>query len=367
MPHFQWFRINTNLVIMIITVAIFAGCAGPPGRHPAAEKPADTGKTPQRRPPEIVIVDANQTAAEGNLKKAASMLEELTDSHPENIKALKLLAKIYSNLGKEDESFTLWERVYKLNPYDPDAAYETSKKLRYREDWSQLRSRMRDLEKKGAADRRHYLMIGRADLRLGYKAEAEKYLLKANGMKEADLLLGKLYYGRGRYSEAQKAFQKTLRKDKGNYSAHIYSGYIYYSRKRYAKALEHYRKALRTRNSSQANLCLAAVHQKLGNYSSAIEYFEDGLSKNDPRGTNERKKAYNTLCRLLIKRGKTDRAYSVIRRGIREFPDSGGLYFYWGTALFKDGFHARAKDKFKKAARDPSWKEIALKKFHSIR
>ncbi|MDZ7861084.1 MAG: tetratricopeptide repeat protein [Candidatus Krumholzibacteriota bacterium] len=362
MPQFRY-----SLVIIIITVAFFAGCAGPQGRHPAAEKPADTAKTTQKRPPEIVLVDANQTAAAGNLKKAASMLEELIDSHPENIEALRLLAKIYSNLGKEDESFTLWERVYRLNPYDPDAAYETSKTLRYTEDWSQLRSRMRKLEKKGVADRRHYLMLGRADFRLGYKAEAEKYLLKANGLKEADLLLGKLYYGQGRYSEAKKAFEKTLRKDKGNYSAHIYLGYINYSRKRYAKALEHYRKALGTRNSSHANLCLAAVHRKLGNYTSAIKFFEDGLSINDSRGTNERKKAYNTLCRLLIKTGKTDRAYSVIRRGVREFPDSGGLYFYWGTALFKDGFPARAKDKFKKAARDPSWKDEALKRFHSIR
>ena len=50
-----------------------------------------------------------------------------------------------------------------------------------------------------------------------------------------------------------------------------------------------------------------------------------------------------------------------------EFSTAGGLYFYWGEALLKQGRKAEAKEKYKLAAEDPKWKDSALKRFHSIK
>ena len=356
----------TNIILMPSIIVILAGCAGPTPRKPVTGETEDPVKITPQQSAEFIIVDANQTAAAGNLKKAAFMLEDLIQSQPENIKALRLLAKIYNSLGKEDKSLSLWERVFSLDPYDPDAVYETGQALASRQNWSQLRLHIQELEKSGKADNRHFLLIGRADIHLGYKTEAEKYLQKAKGLQQTDILLGKLYYGQGRYSKAETAFKRALRKNPNNYSVHLHLGYINYSRERYSAAVEHYRKATSiSSNDSHTYLCLAAVYQKMGDSASAIKYFENGLSLTGTPGI-ERKKAYNTLCRLLVKTGNIQKIYSIIRRGLKEFPDSGGLYFYWGIILLKDGSPTSAKSKFKKAAQDPIWRKAALQRFHSI-
>jgi tetratricopeptide (TPR) repeat protein len=358
--------INTMMLSLAVIVLVLAGCASPSRRGPITGETKDPVKVTPERPADIVIVDANQTAAEGNLKKAAFMLDDLIKSHPENIKALRLLAKIYSSLGEEDKSLSIWERVFSLDPSDPDAVYETGQALASRQNWSQLRLHIQELENIGKADKRHFLLIGQADIQLGYKTEAEKYLQKAKGLQQTDILLGKLYYGQGRYSESETAFKRALRKNPDNYSVHLHLGYINYSRKRYSAAVEHYQKATSiSSNKAHTYLCLAAVYQKMGDSASAIKYFENGLSLTGTPGI-ERKKAYNTLCRLLVKTGNIQEVYSIIRRGLKEFPDSGGLYFYWGIILLKDGSPTDAKSKFKKAAQDPVWRKAALQRFHSI-
>jgi tetratricopeptide (TPR) repeat protein len=254
-----------------------------------------------------------------------------------------------------------------LDPYDPDAAYEIGTTMAKKEDWEEVRTLMVSLDTAGKADARHYLLAGQADLELGYRTEAEKYLLKAGDLELAQSLLGGLYYDRGDLDNAEKAFLKSLDMNSSNYTANLHMGYIRYHEKKYRGAIQYYGGAHTAAPSDPlACLSLAAAYEKSGDRSSAIEYYRKGLSLKgiDP---SERKKVYTTTSRLLLETGQLDEVGKFASTGVGEFSAAGGLYFYWGEALLKQGRKSEAKEKYKKAAEDPQWKDSALKRFHSIR
>ncbi len=358
-------------MLIIMSLLLLAGCAGVP--------PAETGLEPGGQPgtavpdkeaglsPGGIIFDATLAAQNADYRKAEEMLEQLIEREPENLEALKLLAKVYSTDGLKHLSSTTWKKVSVLDPADADAAYETGITLARNEKWSDLRTRMMKTESYGTADKRHYLLIGQADLELGYKTEAEKYLLKAASLELAKTLLGKLYYNQGKISKAETAFEETLKKNPVNYIANLHLGYISFNRGRLEKALDYYRRAHRTDpENALACLSLASLHQKMNHPVKAIEYYNKSISlKKIPQA--EKKKAYISLCHLLLKENMINDIYSAVEKGLADFPSSGGLYFYWGEALLRQGKQSDAKEKYKQAARDAAWKKHALARFHSIR
>jgi tetratricopeptide (TPR) repeat protein len=257
--------------------------------------------------------------------------------------------------------------VADLDPYDPDAAYEVGTALSKKNDWEGVRARMVSLDSAGKADARHYLLAGQADLELGYRSEAEKYLLRAGDLELAQSLLGQLYYDRGDLESAEDAFLKALAVNSSNYTANLHMGYIRYHDKQYQGAIRYYGAAHKSEPSDpMACLSLAAAYEKSGDRDSAIKYFRMGLGL-EGVPVSERKKVYTTTVRLLLETGQLDEVEKLAFAGTGEFPAAGGLYFYWGEALLKQGRDAEAKEKYKKAAEDPTWKDSALKRFHSIR
>ena len=102
------------------------------------------------------------------------------------------------------------------------------------------------------------------------------------------------------------------------------------------------------------------------NYSNfGFEYYEKGLTMKGI-AASERKNVCTAVTRLYVETGQYDEAETFASRHAGEFSTAGGIYFYWGEALLKQGRKAEAKDKYKKAAGDPAWKDNALKRFHSI-
>ncbi len=357
-------------LVPVLLIVLQLGCSGTPPSESIPGSDLETGlPDDQPEPPTAVaiIADAELAAQSGDYRLAAELLTGLLENDPGNIEALRLLARVYSADGKTEPAASTWRKVAELDPSDPDAAYEVGIGLARMEKWDELRVRMMQTESLGTADERHYLLIGQAGMERGYRDEAEKYLLKAGDIELATALLGKLYYGRGRTADSEKAFKKTLRMNPENYIANLHMGYISYNRGNRRTALGYYEKAYRSDpNDPLACISLASLHEKLSDNGKAIEYFSAALSlKKIPRP--EKKKAYVSLSRLLVKTGQLNRVYSVVQLGLAEFPSSGGLFFYWGEALLRHGRNAEAKDKFKKAANDPSWKKPALERFHSIR
>ena len=223
------------------------------------------------------------------------------------------------------------------------------------------------LDSVGAADGRHHLLAGRAALELGYRSEAREQLGRAGDIELARTLLGTLAYEQGDLAEAESAFRDAVRRNPGNFTANLHLGYISYHRGRYRDAIDYYRTAHQIdETNSLACLSLAAACEKAGDRASAVRYYEAGLQLG---GTpvSERRKVYLSLARLLYELGRDARVETAAKRGLEEFPDEGGLYFYWGEALLRLDRPADAKEKYRQAARDPRWKDPALKRFHSIR
>jgi tetratricopeptide (TPR) repeat protein len=321
---------------------------------------------PEAPSAEEVIVDAEAKAQNDHLEEAASMLEELVVREETNTTALRLLAQVYSALGLREQSTETWARIALIEPYDPDAAYETAISDARRGDWLMVRSKMIALESAGKAESRHFLLLGEADLELGQKGEAKAYLKKAEGETRANFLLGTLYYGEGKYEKAGGEFERVLRKDPDNPSAHLHMGWLAYRNGEQRKALGHYREAVRLNPGDPLPvLSLAGLLEEMKRKSEAIEYYRDALSlPGIPR--EEKRKAYNSFCRLLVEAGTLDEAERSIARGLREFPGSGGLYYQWGMLLLERSDREGAIEKLKQSAKDPVWKEAALRRINSV-
>lgn len=350
-----------RLAALAVAAAV-AGCAGAP---PSEEVPEAAPPAPPTA--EEVILDAKVHAQNRQYEQAASKLEEIHEKEKANIEVLRLLAAVYTALGKTEESAEAWKKISILDPTDPDAAYECGSSLARRSDWNGVRTKMLVVESAGAADSRHYLLLGEADMELGYRGEAEKYLKKAKGLGRAQYILGKLYYERGKLAKAERTFEKVLASNPDNYSAHLYMGWLCYKKGERLRALKHYESSTRLNpEDALARLSLAALLEELDRKEEAIGHYRGSLSlPNAPK--SERKKAYNSLTRLLVERGRTEEAVSLVRKGLSEFPGAGGLYFQWGEALLKEGRKDEAREKFKRAAEDPVWREVALRRIHTIR
>lgn len=357
------------LVATFLAVYLFSGCAGgPPSEAPSPDTEEETGEIGQDLDSSgAVIFDATVAAQNSQFKTAATMLMGLLEKEPDNIEALRLLARVYAADGNASASSSTWEKVATLSPSDPDAAYEAGSALAGKEKWNEVRTRMLSTEAYGKADKRHYLLLGQASLELGYNGEAEKYLLKAGDVELAEVLLGKLYYKKGKTQLAERTFKKTLEKNSGNYIANLHLGYINYSRNRKEVALKYYRKAHRADpDDPLAILSMASLLEKIGNRKDAVKYYKRSLTlRRTP--VSERRKVYISLVRLMLEGKMYNELYPVAGKGAGEFPDAGGIYFYWGEALRLQGNNKKAREMFNKAARDPAWKKHALERFHSIR
>jgi len=355
-------RATARLAASAAALILLAGCGG----APPVETPADTAPEPAQAPAPV-LMDAEVAAKAGDYDAALEIIREILSGDTDDIEALRLLARVQTASGDRAGSSETWEKIARIDPYDPDAAYEAATSMAKRGDWEGVRSRMVSLDSAGMADARHYLLAGRADLELGYRTEAEKYLVRAGELELAQSLLGKLYYDRGDLDSAEGAFEKALAMNGSNYTANLHMGYIRYHGRKYRSAIKYYTAAHKAEPSDPlACLSLAAACEKSGDRVSAIKYYRKGL---DLKGVDpsERKKVCTATARLLVETGQYEEAGRFASGHVGEFSAAGGLYFYWGEALLKQGRKSEAKEKYKKAAEDPYWKDNALKRFHSIR
>ncbi len=359
-PNPPSLRFRNTALTILVPVLLF-GCArttSEPGRTVRLEPEAPSA--------EEVIVEAEAKAQSNQLEEAASILEELVVREKTNTTALRLLANVYAALGLREQSTETWAKIALIEPYDPDAAYETALADARRGEWKKVRSKMIALETAGKTESRHYLLLGEADLELGQKGEAKAYLKRAGSETRAHFLLGTLYYGERKYGEAEREFETVLRADPDNPSAHLHMGWLAYRKGERRRALEHYREAVRLNPGDPLPvLSLAGLLEEMERKSEAIEYYRDALSlPGIPR--EEKRKAYNSFCRLLVETGTLDEAEESIARGLGEFPGSGGLYYQWGMLLLERGNRREAIEKLKLAAKDPVWREAALRRINSI-
>ena len=100
---------------VLLGQALFPGCAvSPPESRqaapPAAEEGAE-GEAKRGETSEMVILEASQAAKEKRYDDAVSMLEDLLVTDPENLDALRLLARVHAASGDHDISSRIYEKI----------------------------------------------------------------------------------------------------------------------------------------------------------------------------------------------------------------------------------------------------------------
>ncbi len=354
-----------QLTAVILTAGLLLyGCAGAPVEK--KEKEPEAEAAPGVIAAEV-IADSRLLAQNGDYQEASSKLEKLLEKDPENLEALRLLASVYSTMGRRKDALSIWMKISRLDPTDPEAAYEASLAAARNEQWGRAREKILPLTPTGKMEEKHYLLLGESELKLGMSKQAIRHLRKASNLERASNLLGKEYYKRRRMEKAEQAFQRVIRLNPDNSSAHLHLGWIKYQGGDQESALRHYRKAVKSDpRNPVASLSLASLLEKRDNRRGAVKYYSRAVElPGIPR--QKRKSSYNSLARLLVELGDLNRALAVIKNGLDEFPGSGGLLYQWGWILLKQDRKQAAREKFKLAARDPRWKEVSLKMYHSIR
>lgn len=181
------------------------------------------------------------------------------------------------------------------------------------------------------------------------------YYQKGVALKKADKL-----------EESKQAFEECLKLN-GSYEGGLNAlGGVYFSMGNYQAAIENFEKVLKSNANSSVkqkvkkNISLA--YAKLGN---------DALSKGDAnRGIENLKKsvendnydaAYLSLAKVYSELGRYDESIAAAENALkfRSKITKGGPYFYIGISYKGKGDLTKAKENFKLASADPTYKKTA--------
>lgn len=181
------------------------------------------------------------------------------------------------------------------------------------------------------------------------------YYQKGVALKKADKL-----------EESKIAFEECLKLNGSFEGALNALGGVYFSMGNYTAAISNFEKVLNSNATSSVktkvkkNISLA--YAKLGNESlsggdanKGIEYLKKSV-ENDNYDA-----AYLSLAKVYSETGKYDEAITAAQNALkyRSKITKGGPYYYMGMAYKLKGDTAKAKDNFKLAAADPTYKKTA--------
>lgn len=183
----------------------------------------------------------------------------------------------------------------------------------------------------------------------------------------------RIYYQKGvalkkadRLEDSKVAFEECLKLNSGYEGALNALGGVYFSMGNYTASIENFEKVLKSNanNSVKAKVKknVSLAYAKLGNESLAggdankgIEYLKKSV-ENDNYDA-----AYLSLAKVYSETGKYDDAIAAAQNALkyRSKITKGGPYYYMGMAYKFKGDVTKAKENFKLAAADPTYKKTA--------
>ncbi|HMN48278.1 MAG TPA: tetratricopeptide repeat protein [Ignavibacteriaceae bacterium] len=181
------------------------------------------------------------------------------------------------------------------------------------------------------------------------------YYQKGIALKKADKL-----------EDAKVAFEECIKLNKDFDGGLNALGGVYFSMGNYAAAIDNFNKILNSNASNSVkekvkkNISLA--YAKLGNEALAGGSAEKGIEYLKKAVENDNyDAAYLSLAKVYSELGKWDESISAAENALkyRSKITKGGPYFYMGISYRGKGDIAKAKDMFKQAASDPTYKKTA--------
>ena len=197
--------------------------------------------------------------------------------------------------------------------------------------------------------------ISKYDAALQIEKDYRIYYQKGVALKKADKL-----------ADSKVAFEECLKLNSGFEGALNALGGVYFSMGNYTAAIENFEKVLNSNASSSVktkvkkNISLA--YAKLGKESLAggdsnkgIEYLKKSV-ENDNYDA-----AYLSLAKVYSETGKYDESIAAAQNALkyRSKITKGGPYYYIGISYKGKGDVTKAKENFKLASADPTYKKTA--------
>lgn len=183
----------------------------------------------------------------------------------------------------------------------------------------------------------------------------------------------RIYYQKGialkklnKLEDAKTAFEESLKLNKNFEAGFNALGGVYFSMGNYTAAIDNFEKILNSNANNgvkakvKKNVSLA--YAKLGNDALAGGNGEKGIEYLKKSVENDNyDAAYLSLAKVYSEMGKWDEAISAAENALkyRSSVSKGGPYFYMGISYRGKGDIAKAKEMFKQASSDPTYKKTA--------
>lgn len=272
---------------------------------------------------------AEEFARFGFLEEACELFEDLLAIYPNEGELLVLLAEVYIEIGREEEAFTLLERIDMNDESFPQALLLLA-----------------DL----------YQMNGLYEV-------SEQKLLTAKKLlpheEVIDFALGELYGEIGRFQEAISCYESVINKGVTEFSTvnlHQRIASMLSSTGSFEEALPHYELALKEKLEINTLFGFALTAFQAGNDAQAIERFTE-LKELDP----EYHSLYLYLAKAYEREGDLHKSFDTISEGIRNDEFNKDLFFLGGKIAIKLGEEDEAERLLREAiALDPGFMEAVL-------
>ncbi|HCY77882.1 MAG TPA: hypothetical protein DHV28_18395 [Ignavibacteriales bacterium] len=197
--------------------------------------------------------------------------------------------------------------------------------------------------------------IAKYDAALQIEKDYRTYYQKGVAQKKADKL-----------EDAKVSFEECIKLNPGYEGALNALGGVYFSMGNYTAAIDNFEKVLKSNaNNSiktkvKKNISLA--YAKLGNESLAGGNSQKGIEFLKKAVENDNyDAAYLSLAKVYSELGKYDESIEAAQNALkyRSKITKGGPYYYIGISYKGKGDVAKAKDNFKLASADPTYKKTA--------
>ncbi|MFH1428294.1 MAG: tetratricopeptide repeat protein [Candidatus Margulisiibacteriota bacterium] len=175
---------------------------------------------------------------------------------------------------------------------------------------------------------------------------------------------GAIYFKLGRYSEAQKAFTRSLKSSPHDAKPYNNLGMVFYKLNEYNKADALFNRALKLAHSDfiEPHNNLGKLYHEYGEFEKAIEHYRIVMAKKP--GFAE---AYINCGRSYYELGKYNMALNMYKRGLKKHIKSAEIFTYMGDAHYDQSLYKKALAYYNLALKtDPKYIDALYRKGHIL-
>lgn len=165
-------------------------------------------------------------------ERALGLLEEILDSHPDDIESLILKGRICQNTNRPEAAMDAFSRVIALDSSRPNIFLQLGGMYMDREQWGEAKKVYEQLVKNFPGSYAGYFFLGRISAINGDGKSAQAYFEKTLDLEpelvESRFELGALYETDKKYEKAASVYDVILEQNPGNIQAKMALGHVYH-------------------------------------------------------------------------------------------------------------------------------------------